>query len=109
MFTRIASTIVIAGGIATSALAVAGTANALSPDDVTFLNDLKEFGFNVEDPSQAITYAHLICEDLYDGATFTTVENKLADAETALTADDTFVFVNAAVIAYCPDQWGAPE
>lgn len=109
MLTRIASSIVIATGMATGALAAAGAANALSAQDVLFLNDLRDVGFTVEYPAQAVTNAKLICGELAGGGTFSSVEGALASVETALTATDVVDFVNSAVFVYCPEQFAAAE
>ncbi len=74
-----------------------------------FLTDLRDYGFTVENPAQAITNARLICDELDAGGTFSSVESQLASVETALTATDVVDFVDTAVWLYCPDQWIAPE
>lgn len=107
-FTTIASTLTVAAGVVATAVATAGAANATRADD-EFLSDLTGLGLVISDPAQAITNAHLICDALADGGSFSRVEAKLASVEPAMTTTDVTNYVNSAVWVYCPEQFAAPE
>ena len=108
MLTRIASSIVIATGMATGALAAAGAANAYPPRTSCSSTIFATLASPSSIPRRPPN-AKLICGELAGGGTSSSVESALASVETALTATDVVDFVNSAVFVYCPEQFAAPE